>query len=233
MEKLQIAKDLIKRRAIDIVRRKIERLKTPMDMVVLTLKAQKDLPEPLIALELFGGLGLGHTADYEPLCSYLELWEIKPNYAKFAKKLFKTATVKTGDSIKAIKEKKLLRESYNFIVIDNLWGCCNQEYYEHFDLFSAIFDFLGPKKGVLILSVLYNMDEIVLKEGNIPQEATRKIKEFYGINGDKGVINLDAKKVIDIYKNKVPRGKFNITSTFLVPRSSFIAYLVMVIERNG
>ena len=57
MEEIKIFKELLKRKIINLAR-KIGRLKTPMDMILLTLETYKILPKPLIALDVFGGYGL-------------------------------------------------------------------------------------------------------------------------------------------------------------------------------
>lgn len=236
MKKLQIVKDLIKRKVVDLAR-KFGRLYTAMDIVILTLKVRKLFPEPLIALELFGCHGLWVTADYAPFCSYLELWEINPECAKFANKYFSNLNciIKIGDSIEAVKRKGLLRESYNFVVIDNpVWSPYGQGYYEHFDFFSDIFGYVG-QKGVLIITVLFNMDTYAtfLRKEETPQRWVDRRKEFYGMCEDKEVIKPDVKRMIDAYKNKIPKEEFNITDTFLVPRNLSLGYLVIVLERNS
>ena len=239
MRKLQMVrqtvKDFIRRKIINIVRKRTGSLKTPMDVVFLTLQVHKLLPKPLIALEVFGMHGLWVAYDYAHLCDYLELWEIEPIYAKFARKFIPKAVVKIGDSIKAVKEKRLLRENYNFIVIDNpLWSPYGPGYCEHFDLFPDVFGYLG-KSGVLVMNVIPDIGlyASTLSKKQIPQEWIDRRKEFYGINEDKGVINLDVKKMVDIYKDKVPKGDFIITNTFLVPKNTYVGFLVMAIKRNS
>ena len=121
MKEIQIFKDLFKRKIIDLAK-KIGRLNTSMDMVILTLKVYNIFPKPLIALDLFGMYGLWVTVDYAPYCDYLEMWEINPKYAKFAHRFLPKAVVNVGDSIKVVKAGQLQRRDYNFIVIDNPMG---------------------------------------------------------------------------------------------------------------
>lgn len=240
MRKLQIVKqtveDFIKRKIINIARRKrTGRLKTPMDIVVLTLQIHKLLPKPLIALDLFGMHGLWVTCDYAHLCDYLELWEIEPIYAKFARKFIPKAVVKIGDSIKAVKEKRLLRENYNFIVIDNpIWSPYGPGYCEHFDLFPDVFSYLG-KSGVLVINVILDIGlyTSALSKKQIPQKWIDRRKEFYGISKDKEVVELDPEKMVDIYKDKVSKEDFIITNNFFVPRNPSIGHLVIAVERSN
>jgi len=231
---LAIVKAFIKRKIIDFLR-KVSGLKTSMDIVVLTLQVCKLLPKPLIALEVFGKHGLGVTRDYAHLCDYLELWEIDTIYAKFARKFLPEAVVKIGDSIDAVKTGKLLRNDYNFIVIDNpivsFFGSGN--YCEHFDLFPALLKRIADK-SILIMNVVVDMKAIV---NNFPyislKNWTIRRKEFYQKNEDKEVIEPNVETMINLYKKIVSEEDFTITNAFLVPRDTCMVVLVIVLKRNS
>jgi hypothetical protein len=93
---IQTYKDYLKSKYIDFFKRG-DRLVTPMQLLISTLDSRGYLPEKIIAVELFGMHGLWITKDYANICSYLELYEINPTYANFAKKFIRNAKVITGD----------------------------------------------------------------------------------------------------------------------------------------
>ncbi len=143
----QVAKDFLKRKYIDLVS-KGGRLQTPMQIQINTLRYCGYLPQQIIAIELFGMHGLWITKDYADICTYLELYEINHIYARFAKNFIKNAVVVEGDSIQAVMQKKLRRDRYNFIVSDNPMGApYGDNYYEHFDLFPTILDYVDDAGG--------------------------------------------------------------------------------------
>ena len=147
--KSNIRKERIKRYFIDYSRN-IGRLKTPMDIVLLWLKTNKYLPQRLVAVEPFGMHGLWHIRDYAGLCEYNEIFEIERDYYNFLVKSFPTFSCRMEDSIKAFQDRKLQRDKYNFIVIDNPYGIYGDNYCEHFDLFESALGYLD-KSAVLIL----------------------------------------------------------------------------------
>jgi len=234
MVKVQIAKDLIKRKIIDLLR-KIGRLKTPMDMVIMTLKIKELLPDPLIALDLFGMHGLWVTADYAPLCRHLDFWEINRQYAKFAQKYFSHIDFQAhvGDSIDAVKTgNSSLRKDYNFIVIDcPFWSPFGAMYYEHFDLFPFIFDYIAMEGGVLVFTVLFNL-KLHYNKQEFSRTWIERRKEFYGLNEDGQAINLDIVTLMTAYKNRVPHHLFDLVDIFLVPRSLTVGHLVIALKRK-
>jgi hypothetical protein len=221
-----------KRKIVDLARKKIPRLKTPMDMVILTLKAYNILPKPLIALDLFGGHGLLVTADYVPYCDYFEMWEIIPLYAKFAKRFLPKAVVNVGDSIKAVKEGKLLRRDYNFIVIDNPQGIFNEatEYCEYFDLFPEIFNYIDVKKTFFVTNASLDVEEYIKTHPYFSAQLDKwlkKRKEFY---------NMDAKKIYPEQLEKILRDKFKnwgvkVKKYFFIPRTSVAGFQVIEVEK--
>lgn len=143
----QVAKDFLKRKYIDLSRQG-DRLQTPMQIQINTLRCHGYLPRRIIAVELFGMHGLWITKDYADICAYLELWEINHVYAAFAKKFIKNAVVVEGDSIHAVLDKKLMKDRYNFIVSDNpLVSPYGDNYFEHFNLFPAVLDYVDDGGG--------------------------------------------------------------------------------------
>ena len=73
------------------------------------------------------------------------------------------ATIKIGDSIKAVKIGGLSRQKYNFIVIDNSPGTFGEKrnYCEHFDLFPEIFNYITNERTIFVMNVVINVDTIV------------------------------------------------------------------------
>lgn len=231
MELLKIAKDVIKRKLIDLGRRS-GRLKTPMDMVILDLQVHQLLPKKLIALELFGMHGLWITVDYAHLCDYLELWEIDPYFANFARKFLAKAAVKIGDSIEAVKKGNLLRNDYNFVVIDNpisgTFGSGN--YCEHFDLFPALFERIAGK-SVLIMNTVIDMEKIASMYPSLSLAdwlIRRKLFYGYGIE----VTKIEVNALLDIYRNKFDGWRINVENMLFVPRNTAVGFLIATVSRR-
>ncbi|MDR4506268.1 MAG: hypothetical protein MRK01_15960 [Candidatus Scalindua sp.] len=232
MNLTQLLKDVIKRKSIDIARRS-ERLMTPMDMAILTLQAYNHFPSTLIALEVFGMHGLWLTSDYAHLCNYLELWEVNPKYAKYAGKFLPNANVKVGDSINAIKTSQLLRNDYNFIVIDNpisgFYG--SKKYCEHFDIFPSLIDSVAGK-AVIIMNLVIDM-EGVIKRYPVPlNDWLVRRKEFYSLRNDNDVKKLEINNAINIYRDKFIGWKVTVEETFFIPRNKIVGFLVLVINKD-
>jgi hypothetical protein len=225
----QLAKDYLKRKIKDALRRSV-RFKTPMDMVILSLKAQQMLPAPITALDVFGRHGLLLTMDYADMCDYLELWEISPFYAKYAKKFIPKAAVKVGDSINAVREGLLSRKDYNFIVIDNWHGMLGSRYCEHFDLFPSIFNYID-KKAVIVINVIY---DVRLLRPNSPDEPsfddwmTRR-NGFYG-PGDVEKIAVD--RLMNIYREKFEQWQIDVRKIFFTPQWGGFGFLVAEVRKH-
>ena len=81
------------------------------------------------------------------------MYEINPIYARYARKFIKNAVVVNADSVQAVRNGKLRRNDYTFVVIDNLFGCFGK-YCKHFDLFPNVLRYI--KDGVLALN-FFNM----------------------------------------------------------------------------
>ena len=233
MEEIQTFKDFFKRKIIDLSREKTGRLKTPMDMALLILRAYKILPTPLIALDLFSRNGLGVTADFAPRCDYLEMWEINPKYAKFAKIFFPKAIVKIGDSIKATKEGKLLRKDYNFIVMDNSLGIFDETlgYCEHFNFFPEIFNYIDNKGAIFVMNVVTNVEEVIGGQDSFTRldNWLKKRRNFY--NKDANFRKTNPEELEEIYKNKFTDWGIKTKKIFYIPRNSFVGFLIIVVEK--
>ena len=233
MKALYIIKDIIKRKIIDLGRRS-GRLKTPMDMVILSLKAYKLLPANLTALEVFGMHGLWITYDYANLCDYLELWEVNPMYAKYAKKFLPMATVRVGDSIEAANKGNLLRNDYNFVVIDNpISGPYNSEKYcEHFDLFPALLERIADKT-VFIMNTVLDMEKIAIRYPSLAfQEWTIRRKKFYEIQNDDEVKKIQVETLVDIYRNKFNKWAVDVNYILFIPRDDCVGFLVVAVNKR-
>lgn len=231
MEEIRIFKDLIRRKIVDYGRKKFH-LKTPMDMTITTLIAYQILPKPLIAIDLFGRHGLWVTADFAPLCDYLEMWEIIPKYAMYAKKFYPKATVNIGDSIQAVRNNKLKRNDYNFIFIDSpaagIFGD-KGNYCEHFDFFPDIFNFMNKKGAILVTNLTHDIAPII-KRYNLPtsykERWLERRREFFNKKDLMEIIDLE--ELINIYQNKFSNWGVKTKKIFFIPRNEEVGFLVMV-----
>ena len=235
MKEIQIFKDLFKRKIIDLAK-KIGRLNTSMDMVILTLKVYNIFPKPLIALDLFGMYGLWVTVDYAPYCDYLEMWEINPKYAKFAHRFLPKAVVNVGDSIKVVKAGQLQRRDYNFIVIDNPIGGVFDErkgYCEHFDLFPEIFNYIENKRTILVMNSIIDVGKIIEKYPAISfqlDDWLKRRKKFF--NKDINVKKINPDILEEIYENKFKNWGVKVNRIFFIPRDPAIGFLVIEVEKK-
>jgi len=218
---LRITKDFLKRKMLDFFKSVplgVELL-TPMEIVIQTLRANNILPSPLVALELFGRHGLWATADYAAFCQYLEFLEIDPKYANFAKHYFPNAVVKCGDSFALVKEKKLARSKYNFIVIDNpLWGIYGKDYCEHFNLFPQIFDY-SDTNSMLVINICWDVSSFLGGMGD--NEITDWFKRrtiFYCLEGKSSGQKIEVNQIVRAYEQKASQCGFQVRRSFIVPR---------------
>jgi hypothetical protein len=210
--KSNIRKERIKRGFID-AGRKICRLKTPMDIVLLWLKTSNYLPERLIAVEPFGMHGLWHIRDYARLCEYNEIFEIEPDYFNFLVKSYPTFSCRMEDSVKAFQNRKLQREKYNFIVIDNPFGgIYGDNYCEHFDLFDAALGYLD-RGAILILNLTLGSE--------FDADVQRRREAFYG----RAVV--PPREALELYRRRIEAGTSNaVRDMVFIPRNEALGYLV-------
>jgi hypothetical protein len=212
----QALKEFLKWRYIDFLRGG-SRLRTPMELLISTLSARGYLPSEIRALELFGMCGLWITKDYADICSYLELYEINPVYAMYAHKFIPNATVVNSDSIKALRERRLRKQSYTYIVSDNPIRCpFGNGYCEHFDLFPEIVSYIDG--GILQLSFLHNIEGLGLSTNQLQRR-----EEFYG-RVDPSVI-----QAVHTYERLMP--KTTILDFVFLPRNSAGSFLAFVLKK--
>jgi hypothetical protein len=107
-------------------------------------------PNDLDALEVFGGTGELHTADYAPLVKSLTVWEINPELEATLQRNLPGARVRITDSL---QETRTTREKFHLVVVDNPLFASEASLCEHFDFFPAIFRILADR-SVLVLNVM-------------------------------------------------------------------------------
>ena len=213
----QILKDLLKRKYVDFIKGKSDRLQTPMQIQIKALKCYKYLPPHIIAIELFGMHGLWITRDYADICEYLEFWEINHIYARAARKFIKNAVVIEGDSISAVQNKKLMRTRYNFIISDNPAGApYGNNYYEHFNLFPKILDYLDDE-GLIQLNFINN--PYFLNSRHMEER-----EAFYG----KAKPNIA--EASDVYSRFITNSGAELRNVLIVPRSDYMVFMTLVIR---
>jgi hypothetical protein len=216
----QIAKDFLKRKYIEIVR-KGDSLQTTMQVQINTLRCYGYLPRRIIAVELFGMHGLWMTKDYADICAYLEMWEIDQVFAAAAKKFIKNAVVVNGNSIRAVLDKKLMLEKYNFIISDNPIGApYGDNYCEHFDLFPIVLDYVDDGGGIIQLSFIHNPTSLS-RSHMMMREA------FYG------KANPSIAEASEIYGQLVVNGGRILKDILFVPRNDRMAFLTLVIKEKN
>jgi len=193
------------------------------------LEVKEQLPNPMIALELFGRHGLWKTLDYASRCQYLEFYEVVPEFASFARHVLpcRTTTVRVMDSIQAVRTGRLLRDDYNFVVIDN-WTGARHGHYEHFDLFPNVFDRLASR-AILVMNVWLSPPEW---RSEAPADYPARRMEFYGVDSEEEAMSLDYETIMEAYSRKVPKGEFFIADMFLVPHPGQTLFLVMCLNRR-
>lgn len=186
----QACGDVVKRWLIDLCRRHTVRLNTPADLLLATLNAKGYLTNNIAAVELFGFHGLWQAKDYAHRCSYLELYELDPVYANYARKLIRNAVVINSDSVNAVVTKQLRKQKYTYVISDNPFGSpFGNGYYEHFDLFPHVVD-LVDDGGVIHLNVFHSVEPL-----SLTREHRARREEFYG----KASPSLD--EIMDVYRS--------------------------------
>ncbi len=212
---IEIKKEQLKRFFVDLSR-KIGRVKTPMDIVILWLQSNKYLPEKLVAVEPFGMHGLWHTRDYSHLCSFNEIFDIEKEYADFLKKSYKNFSCRQEDSIVAVKNHLLSKEKYNFIVIDNPFGgIYGDNYCEHFDIFVPLLNYLD-KESIIIIN-------FIIDQSFFKSEQIKRREEFYG----KSIIS--PKQALEHYIELIDSSSNNkVIDSVFIPRNNTIGYFVFV-----
>ena len=229
----QLTQELLIRKLSDFLTSRFARFKTPFQHVLLNLKAENLLPEEIIALELFGKSGQYTVKDYIDLVSYLELYELDSFCLKNAKRYFPIAEAINADAIEVVRQGRLLRDDYNFVIIDNpdIPLYCENRYCEHFDLFPALFNNLA-REAVLIMNVVLSTEEVIKKYPTLDySEWLNRRAAFYGLDIDE-VKKLTPLRLISIYTKYFNEyGKVNYANVVL-RRDTTIAFLVLGLEKK-
>jgi hypothetical protein len=228
----QLTRELLVRKLSDFLTTRFDRFKTPIQQVLLTLEAEKLLPERIIALELFGKSGLFTVKDYVNLTEYLELYELDPFCAQYAKHFFPQAQVVNADSIEATRSGKLLRSDYNFIVIDNpdIPIYCEGKYCEHFDLFPHLFGRVA-RSAILVMNVFLDTKPITAKYPKLDlHEWLTRRAAFYGLEIGQ-VERFTSSQLISLYTRGFGEyGKVKYANIIL-KRDTTIGFLVICLEK--
>jgi len=206
---------------------------TALQLILKTLRANKMLPERLVALELFGFIGTTGTMDYANLCDYLEMWEIDPYYAKHAEKNVPNAVVVCGDSINAIKTGKVLRKEYNFIVIDaNSHSAFGDGNYESFGVFHHALNYIA-KEAVILVAIFSDLNNLAktynTKVEDLDQNWIAARKEFFEMDN---VINGRGIDYLKKYEKIVREKNIELIHSQFINRNDSVAFGVFVVKKN-
>jgi len=226
---LYIIFDRIKRWIIDTAR-KSNRLKTPMDYILQTLEPLDLLPANAVAVDLFGMYGLWTTRDIYPYCRRIELWEIDPVYARWAKRFLADAAVFCGDSIKAMSEGRLSQQFYDFILIDNPLGCFDK-YCEHFEALPLAMKYIH--RTVMVLNVIPSVKPVL----NNYQRSDQYINDwilrrrlFYQKDNAE---NITVSEILIFYRNYFETNGFVVKFLSFVPRTPVVLFLYASVSRSS
>jgi hypothetical protein len=215
-ETRQIARDVVKRRFIDVAQR-VGRLQTPMTQLVDTLRAYDALPSQVRALELFGMHGMWHTRDYVNLCASVEVYELNATYAAYAARTLPNSDVVIADSVKAVQRGTLKRAKYDFVVADNpISAPFGDGYAEHFDLFPHVLERIDS--GALVLNFIPSGAEFT-------DEHARRREAFYG------KVRPSVDEAAAVYKKRASEAGLRISKYFYTPRNRTLGYLTLICER--
>lgn len=185
----------------------------------------------LDTIELFARGGDWHTMDYAPFVKSVEAWEIDPVYKDTLKRNLPNAKIVITDSIKKIKETK---RKFDFIISDNPEGVYgkNDEYCEHFDIFSDIFRLID-EKGIVMVNVFPKLNKNVLR-GNIRLEEIIKKgwlerrKKFYNTVNP---ADISLHKMLGVYRKIIKSNGFELEWYFLQRRNAIVYYLVLGVKK--
>jgi hypothetical protein len=203
-------RELLARRRVDLLRREGMML-TATDSTVATLRLYGLLPSPLVALDAYGKFGLRKTLDYAELCESLDFYEFDPEIARLASRFLpKLAKVHCADTVAVVREGRLPRRDYSFIMIDNYFGVYGAGYCDHFDLFPKLFDYLAPL-AVIVANVLL----VRQATEDYPDYVDRR-RAFYHASSDAEAMAPPFELVVEAYRRQLPRSK-EIGKAFAIP----------------
>jgi len=228
--RLEVWREWRKRRAIDRLRRRTLVI-TPMEAAVRLLHLRRLLPDPLIALDLFGKMGVMKTLEYAPFAQSIEFYEVYSPFAAYARRILPAdrVTVHVADSIAAVRSRTTLRSDYSFVVMDNPVDVYGDGYCENFDLFPAIFDLLAPRSALVFNAAL---DDWVRALTSNQDEHCRRRRAFFGAPADEANPANDLAAVMAGYARAVPSDRFEILDLFPVPHPGNMMFLVMALARR-
>jgi hypothetical protein len=205
------------------------------DATLATLRLHGLLPSPLVALETYGKFGLRKTLDYIGLCGSLDFYEFEPGFAREARRyLPPIARIHCEDTIVAVREGRLPRKDYNFVMIDNGFGIYGPGYCEHFELFPQLYDYLAPF-AVIVANILL-VHRVVEDD---PAYVARR-RSFYFASSDAEAMAPPLDLVVEAYRRRLPHSK-EIQKAMVIPHpigparpNEEVYFLVLVIRsRQG
>lgn len=178
---------------------------TPIYLVQKGLLRKGVSLSELRALEVFGGTGLMHTADYLPRVRSLEAWELSPSKKPDLEKNLPTATVRIVDSYRQLRETD---QRFGLIVADS-WTQMFADHCEHFELFPEIFrpmeDF-----AVLVLNVMPEW-----RPASYRPEHLQRRRAFYRRDD---VTRIPPEALVERYRDLARENGFDIVWWFLKDR---------------
>jgi len=105
--RVEIWRERRKRAAIDRLRNRTLVI-TPIETTIRTLHLKRLLPDPLVALDLFGKAGVMKTLEYLPFVQSAEFYEIHEPFAAAARRILPRdkVTVRAADSVRAVRNAR-------------------------------------------------------------------------------------------------------------------------------
>lgn len=206
---------------------------TAMQLMLKTLESNQMLPEKLIALDLFGFIGTSITMDFQDRAEYIEMWEIDAYYSEQAKKNIPKAKVICGDSIDAVKNGKLLRNDYNFIVIDaNSSSSFDDGSYESFGVFPYALNYIASK-AVIFVTIYNDLKKNAALYGQtveqIDKDWIKARKEFFQLEN---VINGRGIDYIKGFEKIIVEKKMTVLYSQFISRNDCVGFGVFVVEKK-
>ncbi len=232
MGTLMFWRDYAVRRFVEVARH-LNRLKTPMDVVLETAELYGFPCQHMAALDVFARMGLINTRDFAPRCDSLECWEIDPEILPWLRRFVPRATVREGDSIAATRERRHARDHYDLIVLDNPPSPFGADYCEHYDHFPDILDYVAPR-GVVAFNFVPDMGRTPLGSAGGSSEEMGRWKErrrsFYATEGDGAVVSVERARAV--YRAMFEAWGWRVVGESLVPRNAFVALWGFFLARS-
>ena len=171
--------------------------------------------------------------DYAHLTDYLELWELNPVYAKAAKKNIPNANVVCGDSIQALKEGKLHKKEYNFIVIDpNSMSSFDDGSYESFGVFPHSLNYIA-NEAVIFVTIYSDIEKYANFYGTTVAQLDQKWissrKQFFEIEN---VINGRGIDYLKGFENIIKEKNIDVVHSQFINRNDYVGFGVFVLKKR-